>query len=205
MIIEYYFSKLMKKLRLRSILNSKIHKTSGVASGTQVINSSMGKCSFCGYDCSIVNTDIGSFCSIACNCEIGGASHTLDWLSTSPVFNKHKEQIKTKYSYHDYNPLSGRTTIGNDVWIGAKVLIKSGVTVGHGAVIGMGSVVTKDVPPYEIWAGNPAKFIRKRFDDDTINDLLQIKWWDFEDGKLKKHAVYSNQVSAFIESVKNEK
>lgn len=205
MKLEYYLSKVIKKLRLRSILNSNIHKTSSIASGTQFVDSTMDKHSFCGYDCSILGTDIGSFCSIASNCEIGGASHTVDWISTSPVFNENKDQIKMKYSYHKYNSQSSRTIIGNDVWIGARVLIKAGVTIGHGSVVGMGSVVTKDIPPYEVWAGNPAKFIRKRFNDEIIEELLRIKWWDFEDDKLKKHSPLSNKVSEFITSVNNDK
>lgn len=205
MKLEYYLSKLIKKLRLRSILNSEVHKTSSIASGTQFVDSTMNRHSFCGYDCSILSTEIGSFCSIASNCEIGGASHTVDWISTSPVFNENRDQIKMKYSHHMYNAQSGRTIIGNDVWIGARSLIKAGVKIGHGSVVGMGSVVTKDIPAYEIWAGNPAKFIRKRFDDDTTNELLRINWWDFEDDKLKKHSVYSNRVTAFIESVNKDK
>ncbi len=198
--LEYLISKIIKKLHFRAVKKSVIHKSSSVAAGTQFINSNMDKHSFCGYDCTIVNTSIGSFCSIAGNCEIGGASHSIDWVSTSPVFNENKDQIKKKYSYHKYNNTK-KTKIGNDVWIGAKCLIKSGVTICDGAVVGMGSVVTKDIPPYEIWAGNPAKLIRKRFNDDVINKLLEVKWWEFDDEKLNKYSQYFNNIDKFLEEV----
>ncbi|MFL0247334.1 CatB-related O-acetyltransferase [Candidatus Clostridium stratigraminis] len=198
--LEYIISKIIKKMHLRAIKNSDVDKTSSIAAGTQFVDSKMGRHSFCGYDCIITNTNIGSFCSISGNCEIGGASHSIEWVSTSPVFNENRDQIKKKYSYHQYNT-SKHTEIGNDVWIGSKVLIKSGVSIGNGAVVGMGSVVTKDIPPYEIWAGNPAKLIRKRFNEDTINKLLETKWWDFNDEKLCKYAQYFDDVAKFIEEV----
>lgn len=202
--IEYLVSKIIKKMHFRAVKNSFIDKTSSVAAGTQFINSKMDRHSFCGYDCIIINTNIGSFCSISSNCEIGGASHSIDWVSTSPVFNENKDQIKKKYSYHKYNSTK-HTEIGNDVWIGSKVLIKAGVTIGIGAVVGMGSVVTKDIPPYEIWAGNPAKLIRKRFNDDIINNLLEIKWWNFDDMQMCNYAQYFNNVTKFIEEVNGSK
>lgn len=201
--LEYIASKIIKKLHLRAIKNSFIHKTSSVAAGTQFINLSMDRHSFCGYDCIIINTSIGSFCSIAGKCEIGGQSHSVDWLSTSPVFNRNKDQIKQKYSYHEYNA-SQNTYIEHDVWIGSRSLIKAGVKIGVGAVVGMGSVVTKDIPPYEIWAGNPAKFIKKRFSDEIISELLRVKWWEFDDSTLYKYAKYSNDVKRFLIEVNRE-
>ncbi len=198
--VEYIISKIIKKLHLRAIKNSSVNKTSSIGAKTDFINSRMDRHSFCGYDCIIINTSIGSFCSISGNCEIGGASHSIDWVSTSPVFNENKDQIRKKYSYHQYNT-SKETKIGNDVWIASKCVIKAGVTIGDGAVIGMGSVVTKDIPPYEIWAGNPAKFIRKRFNDKIINKLLEIKWWEFDEEKLNIYAQYFNDISTFLEEV----
>lgn len=92
---------------------------------------------------------------------------------------------------------SGRV---NDVWIGSHVLIKSGVTISDGAVIGMGSVVTHDVGPYEIWAGNPARMIRKRFNDGTVENLKQIKWWNWNEEKIKEYAAYFSDSNEFISS-----
>lgn len=198
--IEYIISKIIKKMHLRAIKNSIIDKTSRIASGTQFIYSKMDRHSFCGYDCIIIDTSIGRFCSISGNCEIGGASHSIDWVSTSPVFNENKDQIKKKYSSHKYSTRK-HTKIGNDVWIGSKVLIKAGVIIDDGAVVGMGSVVTKDIPAYEIWAGNPAKLIRKRFNDDIISKLLEIKWWEFDDEKLYRYSKYFNNVPKFLKEV----
>ncbi|WP_074510453.1 CatB-related O-acetyltransferase [Planococcus glaciei] len=201
---EYIISKLIKKLHLRAIKDSEIHKSSSIGAGSVIVNSHMDKHSFCGYDCTIVNTNIGSFCSIAGDCEIGGASHSIDWVSTSPVFNKNKDQIKKKYSYHKFD-YKKTTYIGNDVWIGAKCLVKAGVKIGDGAVIGMGSVVTKDVPAYEVWAGNPAKLIRKRFEDSKISKLKEIQWWDFSDQKLEELSKYFIDLEEFIEKENERK
>lgn len=202
-MFEYYISKLLKKLHLRCIKNSKIDKTSAVGAESNIVDSTIGKHSFCGYNCIVLSTDIGMFCSIGSNCEIGGANHTVDWVSTSPVFNINKDQINKKYSKHNFNPIEKRVKIGNDVWLGSKVIIKSGVKIGNGAIVGAGSVVTKNIPDYEIWAGNPAKFIRKRFDDQIIEKLLYVKWWNFDEEKLLKLSKNSNDVQKFLKDVDN--
>jgi acetyltransferase-like isoleucine patch superfamily enzyme len=131
----------------------------------------------------IINCKIGSFCSIANNVVIGGAMHPINWVSTSPVFYEGRDSVRTKFSTHKRTP-DKNTVIEHDVWIGEKSMIKQGIKIGIGAVIGMGSIVTKDVEPYSIVAGNPARLIRKRFDDETINLLLESKWWNFDDEKL---------------------
>lgn len=196
-IIEYYLSKGIKKLHLRAIKNCQIHKTSKICSGSHLVNVSIDKYSDIGYDCTIVDTRIGAFCSFGSNINIGGASHTISWVSTSPVFNENKDHIKKKFAYHKYK-YSTQTVIGNDIWIGDRAMIKAGVTIGDGAVIGMNSVVTKDIPPYEIWAGNPAKMIKKRFEDSHISALLKIKWWDNDDKIIESMAKSFNNIDEFI-------
>jgi acetyltransferase-like isoleucine patch superfamily enzyme len=200
---EYLVSKIIKKLHLRAIKNCKIHKTSKVCSGSHLVNVTIGKHSDVGYDCSIVNSEIGAFCSMGANIVIGGANHTVDWASTSPVFNENKDHLTKKFSRHEFN-LEHNTYIGNDVWIGNCVLIKSNVTIGDGVVIGMGSIVTKDIPPYEIWAGNPAKLIKRRFNSDIANELLDMKWWEWEDTKILKYGPYFNDVPELIRRYKSE-
>lgn len=153
----------------------------------KLVNSSVGKYSYVGEKTWLVNTDVGNFCSISWRCNIGLASHSLDTLSTSPIFTE--QSNGTGYSWTDtqIHHSGSKTIIGNDVWIGYNVLIKAGVTVGDGAVIGAGSIVTKDIPPYAIVAGVPAKVIRFRFPDETINKLLDLKWWNLPDEMLKSN------------------
>lgn len=194
----YLISKLIKKIHIPSIKNSSVDKTSKVCSGSNILNVNIGRYSYIGSNCTVVNAEIGSFCSIAENCIIGGANHPMEWVSTSPVFHNGKNILKTNFSRHNFE-LTKNTKVGNDVWIGSNCLIKSGVSIGDGSVIGMGSIVTKNVGQYEIVAGNPAKIIRKRFGDDTIEELLQLKWWEFSDTDLIKCAEAFNNVNAFIQ------
>lgn len=195
--LEYLISKIIKKLHFKAIYNSNIHKTSKVCAGSQLVNVKMGKYSDIGYDCIIINTEIGAFCSLGANIVIGGASHSIDWVSTSPVFNENKDHLPKKFSYHKFS-LDSKTVIGNDVWIGNNVMIKSNLIIGDGAVLGMGSIVTKNVGPYEIWAGNPAKFIRKRFEDDKIEELLKTQWWNWTDKEIEKNAPLFVNVDSFL-------
>lgn len=197
--VVYYLPRLIKKLKPVSKRNSVIDKTAKVEGGTQIIDSFMGKYSFCGYDCVIVNTKIGSFCSLASNIKIGLASHPLDWVSTSCAFYYGRDSIRKNLAsleYADHNP---QTWIGNDVWIAENVLIKAGIHIADGAVIGMGSILTHDVGPYEIWAGNPARFIRKRFNDEIIERLLDTKWWDLPNDVLSSITGNMNNLNSFID------
>ncbi len=138
---------------------------------------------------------IGKFCSIACGTKFlfNSANHALDSLSTYPFplffeeWNLEKEKVTDAWDNR------GDIVIGNDVWIGYEAVILSGVTIGDGAIIGTRAVVTKDVPPYTIVGGVPAKPIRKRFDEKVIKELLKIKWWDWTEEKIARN----------IENIKN--
>ena len=126
---------------------------------------------------------IGAFCSIASGVQIFlGGEHRIDWVTTYP-FSEFWEAGKQIIG-HPHT--KGDVTIGNDVWIGSEAVILSGVTIGDGAVIGARAVVAKDIPPYAIAVGNPARIIRKRFDDETIQKLLEIKWWDWDENKIER-------------------
>jgi len=198
MDFSYLWAKALKKLRGSAIKNSHIHRTSKIESGSHIINSTFGRHSFCGYDCEIINSEIGSFCSIANQVIIGGGRHPMEWVSMSPVFYKGRDSVKAKFSEHKREKVK-RTIIGNDVWIGERAIIKEGITIGTGAVIGMGSIVTKDVEPYAIVAGCPAKVLRKRFNDDVIDNLLSSEWWNFNENKLKEYAKYFTDPNSFLE------
>ncbi len=132
---------------------------------------------------------IGKFCSIACGAKFmfTSGNHTLKSLSnyTFPIFFDEWQLDKKNITSAWDN--KGDIVIGNDVWIGYEAVITSGVKIGDGAIIGTRALVTKDVPPYAIVGGVPAKIIRKRFDEQTIEKLLKIKWWDWDKEKIKKH------------------
>jgi acetyltransferase-like isoleucine patch superfamily enzyme len=201
-ILFYLYSKSLKKIRGSALSNSFVHNSSKVHAGSALVNSNIDRHSFCGYDCSIINCNIGSFCSIASKVSIGGLGHPMHFVSTSPVFLSHQDSVKTKFARHDYLPMI-RTEIGADVWIGEGVLIKSGLHIGHGAVIGMGAVVTRDVPPYAVVGGNPAQLIRYRFNEDVIKKLLDSRWWTWSDDRLHKFGPYMNDPDKFLQQVRS--
>lgn len=178
-----------------------VDKTAAICSGVRFYRGKIGKYSYIGNNSFVSDTDIGSFTSISTDCYIGGTSHPTDWVSTSPVFHKWENIMKKNFARHEFE-IFKRTTIGNDVWIGNRVMIKAGVKIADGAVVGMGSIVTKDIGPYEIWAGNPARLIRKRFDDETIDALEKMKWWEWDDNKIEKYAEKFTVPSELIEAWK---
>lgn len=142
---------------------------------------------------------IGKFCSIACGAKFvfNSANHTLSSLSTYPFpifFEEWGLDVKEITTAWDNK---GDIIIGNDVWIGYEAVILSGVTIGDGAIIGTRAVVTKDVAPYTIVGGLPAKPIRKRFSEEIIAKLLEIQWWNWSSEKIAKniHAIQSGDIS----------
>ncbi len=132
---------------------------------------------------------IGKFCSIACGARFlfNSANHSLSSLSNYPFPIFYEEWGLKRENVTDAWDNKGDIVIGNDVWIGYESVILAGVTIGDGAIIGTRAVVTKDVPPYTIVGGVPAKIIRKRYSDEVISELLHIKWWDWEKQKIAKH------------------
>ena len=132
---------------------------------------------------------IGKFCSIACGAKFlfNSANHTLSSLSTYPFPLFFEEWGLEKKDVTNAWDNKGDIAIGNDVWIGQNVTVLPGVHIGDGAIIGANSVVSKDVAPYHIVGGNPIRVIRKRFDDDTIACLLQLKWWDWSADKITEN------------------
>lgn len=129
---------------------------------------------------------IGKFCSIAAGAKFmmgGNQGHNYRWIASYPLDNFDEEPSPLPKAHQ----FKGDTVIGNDVWIGAESMIMPGVHIADGAVIAARAVVTKNVGPYEIWGGNPARLIKKRFSDEDIAKLLEIKWWDWDLETLKKN------------------
>ena len=142
---------------------------------------------------------VGKFCSISADVIILlGGNHRTEWVSTYPFPAYFDEFAHIK----DCAVSKGDVVIGHDVWIGTGALILSGVRIGEGAVIAAGSVVVKDVEPYAIAAGNPARTVKMRFDQVTIDRLLKIKWWDWDIQRIKDKVdlLLSSNVKDFLES-----
>ena len=145
---------------------------------------------------------LGNFCSIAQNVNIYlGGNHRTDWVTTYPFGHIH-ECTFNNFNGTGHPSTKGDVIIGNDVWIGNNVTIMSGITIGDGSVIANNSHVVKDVEPYSLVGGNPAKLIKYRFDKQQIDKLLEIKWWNWNDEKINKFAplLCNNNIDEFINS-----
>lgn len=161
----------------KTILHENVH----LLENCIVNNSQINSYTYLGKNCLVQNTNIGKFCSIANDVLIGLGNHPLDLLSTSPLFYRVNNPlfiklIKENLGIVEYKPI----VIGNDVWIGTRSIIMDGVEIGNGAVIAANSIVTKNIPPYAIVGGVPAKIIKYRFPQEKIDELIMNKWWNAE-------------------------
>jgi len=149
---------------------------------------------------------IGKFCSIA-DIQVVNIGHNYNWITTYP-FSEFKKSWKNCNNFPKGHPKSmGDVIIGNDVWIGHGVTIMGGVKISDGSVIAAKTVVTKDIEPYSIVGGNPAKLIKKRFDEDIIDKLLKIKWWNWSKNKIEKNIelLCSKNMKGFIKKHVSQK
>ncbi len=156
---------------------------------------------------------IGRYCSFGEQVQIGRHPHPMSWISTSPFFYLPYKNVldqrppegikfKSKPFLNSSPPVTLKvTTIGNDVWIGHGAFILPGINIGDGAVIAAKSVVTKDVPPYAVMAGSPARIVRFRFPENQIRELLELKWWEFAPWQLEGSRV--DDIPAFIQFLSN--
>lgn len=151
-----------------------------------ISNTSFDDYSYIGRDSDVSNTSIGKFCSIASNVRINPGNHPLERVSSHHFTYRGSyygmgEDDTSIFKWRTSKPV----TIGHDVWIGHGAVILAGVSIGNGACVGAGSIVTKDVPPYSIVVGNPARLLRQRFTDEQITNLEKLAWWDWSYAEIK--------------------
>jgi acetyltransferase-like isoleucine patch superfamily enzyme len=157
-------------------------------------------------DCRIRNVKIGRYCSIAKHVDIGLSQHPVSWLSVSPRqyfkdFAGWSSFLEKEIAVKPFEGESGMTEIGNDVWIGDRVVVMSGVKIGDGAIVAAGAVVTKDVPPYAVVGGVPARIIKYRFDEKIISRLIDLQWWKYDIADFGK--VDWADINSAVDVVKN--
>lgn len=179
------------------LFKSRLEGSNVINRGCFISDSEMGFATYTGMNCIIKNTNIGKYCDLSWNLSLGGANH--HYMRTMKFSEYHLNQILNGSSPIIAKP-DPPTVIGNDVWIGNGAIVLRGVNVGDGAVIGAGAVVTRDVEPYTIVVGIPAKPIKKRFSDDIIAELLELQWWNWTVDKIrqKKELLLSEPLSMEI-------
>ena len=194
----------MKKRIFTRIKKCSFEGDNNVGNFSHLHNCEIGKMTYLGSNCKILNAKIGRFCSFASGVKIIYGAHPTDtWISTHPAFysksnccgvSYSSENLFEEYKYTDPEK-KFMVTIGNDVWIGTDVKINGGVTIGDGAIVLAGAVVTKDVLPYSIVGGIPAKPVGSRFEEEDVDFLLKLKWWDKSPEWLAENAKYFNDIN----------
>lgn len=192
-----FIKRMMRRLKDPTV---RIEKRAKIAASAQfggynrigadsVFSGKLGRYSYLGENCRI-NANIGKFCSVGNGVlTVGGTHPTRTWASMHPAFYSAARQCGTSFVSEElFKEATPPAVIGNDVWIGTGALLLGGITVGDGAVVGAGAVVTKDVAPYAVVAGNPAKELRKRFSEEEIAFLQELNWWDLPEEQLRTHA-----------------
>ena len=167
-----------------------------------IVHVKISKGTYLAPNATVSFTSTGKFCSIGPNFLCGYGIHPTNGISTSPFFYSTKKQNGATLATEDKLDERKNISIGNDVFIGANVMVLDGVCIGDGVVIGAGSVVSKDIPPYAIAVGNPIQIIKYRFSEEVINDLMEIKWWDWESEKLKEVERNFFDITEFIKKHK---
>ncbi|AYL97250.1 CatB-related O-acetyltransferase [Mucilaginibacter celer] len=207
-LLTYFIPELQELLWLKNIKGSTIIPSELTESETDnvkifppyhIFKSTIGNGTYIARNSFISFCEIGKYCSVGPNVICGWGIHPTNGLSTSPVFYSTSNQAG--FHYANENKIDERkpVKIGNDVFIGMNVIILDGVTIGNGAIIGAGAVVSKDIPAYAIAYGSPIQIRRFRFSDEQIKSLEKIKWWDFDDEKIKEVERYFFDIDKFIE------
>ncbi len=194
-----FLIRLLPRISILARCDAKSHvsKNAVVYRFTRLLRSEIGDFTYIAPSAELYFTKVGKFCSIGKGVHIGFASHPIDRISTSPVFYSKSNAVRTSFvdtvTYDEYR----RTEIGNDVWIGAGAFVMQGVTIGDGSIVAAHAVVTRDVLPYSIIGGVPAKLIRPRFPAEIVNSLQSLAWWNRDVAWIRaKAGIFSRPLTA---------
>lgn len=185
-IISKIKSLISRNVSVSSIVEySQVSKKAKIWGHCKVFHSEVGDYSYIGPHARLIYAKVGKFCSIAGDGSIGMGLHAMNNISSSSIFTSKRNGTRIQWTDNDSFNEYRDVIIGNDVWIGLRTMIMGGVSIGNGAVIGTGAIVTKDVPPYAIVGGVPARIIKYRFSEDVIVKLEKSRWWELDDIILK--------------------
>lgn len=206
-----YMVSLGKKVRIHK--ETVFEGKNRVGSNTDVSLSKLGRCTYVGGRCCLVRCEVGRYTSISNSVELVKGQHPIrEYMSTSPMFYSKQygggwtyveDEYFEPYKYVD-NEKRWSVKIGNDVWIGRGTKILEGVTIGDGAVVGAYTIVTKDLVPYGIYVGCPARLVGYRYDSEIIDLLLSYEWWNKDENWIKENAFLFRNKNMFIEYLKKQ-
>lgn len=193
-----------KKLRLgymTNISNCKFGSYNTIYDHVVMSNTTIGDFSYVAYSSNIMSTTIGKYCSLGSGVKCGLGLHpSKTFVSTHPIFYSPDRQCQVSFPNKSYFNEVKPIEIGNDVWIGANVIITGGVKIGDGAIVASGAVVTRDVEPYAVVGGVPARLIRYRFNETQIEYLEKLKWWDLDLSLLKDNFILFHDIDKLMNS-----